>query len=381
MEKAENRILFALLNSAVFEKKLADEDKALLHGDFLKEVLQLSKKHDILQISIFALKQNSIPVSSELENEMFKAAYRQKQQEIEFKHICSVFEREEIPFIPLKGSVIRNLYPEMWMRSSCDIDILIKEADIDKAVSALAETEYKLGDNKFHDISLFSPSGVHLELHHSILENRDDIDTVLKNAWSYTILDEKCKYNFTKEFFLFHLFAHLYYHFIGGGCGIRPLLDIYIVKEKWNISVEDAKELLQEASIYEFAKRISLLSDMLIKGEKLDKNQELLLAYILNGGVYGNGENKVTVRKTENQNFISYAFKRMFLPYKDMKYIYPSLKKYPILLPFCYIRRIFSSIFGESKHRAKRELKTLNRINKSQIDDFKLISEYLDLKI
>ena len=30
-------------------------------------------------------------------------------------------------FIPLKGSVVRDLYPERWMRTSADIDLLIRE--------------------------------------------------------------------------------------------------------------------------------------------------------------------------------------------------------------------------------------------------------------
>ena len=34
-------------------------------------------------------------------------------------------KKVQIPFLPLKGSVIRQYYPEPWMRTSCDIDILV----------------------------------------------------------------------------------------------------------------------------------------------------------------------------------------------------------------------------------------------------------------
>ncbi|MBO4954226.1 MAG: nucleotidyltransferase family protein, partial [Clostridia bacterium] len=32
-----------------------------------------------------------------------------------------------IDFMPLKGAVIRQYYPEPWMRTSCDIDIHVKK--------------------------------------------------------------------------------------------------------------------------------------------------------------------------------------------------------------------------------------------------------------
>ena len=42
-----------------------------------------------------------------------------------YNSICSALNRESIAYIPLKGSVIKDLYPESWMRTSCDIDILV----------------------------------------------------------------------------------------------------------------------------------------------------------------------------------------------------------------------------------------------------------------
>jgi hypothetical protein len=45
----------------------------------------------------------------------------------EFERICLVLEKAKIPHIPLKGSVLRKLYKEPWLRTSCDIDILVQE--------------------------------------------------------------------------------------------------------------------------------------------------------------------------------------------------------------------------------------------------------------
>ena len=41
------------------------------------------------------------------------------------------------------------------------------------------------------------------------------------------------EHRMTNEFFLFHCVAHMAYHFVlGGGCGIRPMIDLYVMKQK-----------------------------------------------------------------------------------------------------------------------------------------------------
>ncbi len=380
MDNKTNRILFSLLRSAIVGNKLIEEEIDNLTDNLLYEILTLAKKHDVLHLVVFALKENSIAIPQTFENEIFKAAYRQKIQDSEFDNICAVFEHIKIPFIPLKGTVIRNLYPEPWMRTSCDIDILIEESNIDRAVLELLNIGYKLHGNNFHDISLFSSSGVHLELHHSILENMENIDMVLSSAWKYAVNIDKCKYEFTNEFFIFYLFAHLYYHFVSGGCGIRSLLDIYILKTKIGLSIEDSEYLLKKARIYEFSQKIDNLTNLLFIGDNLDKYQELLLVYILNGGVYGNKNNKATVVRFKKENVFTYSLKRLFLPYKVMKHKHPILKKIPLLLPIFYIYRFLSFFLKKNRKCVKDEINAINSVTKENIYNFKIISEYLDLK-
>ena len=45
------------------------------------------------------------------------------------------------------------------------------------------------------------------------------------------------------------MFAHMLYHFISGGCGIRPLMDIWIAEHKMGITYTEAKDLLETAGI------------------------------------------------------------------------------------------------------------------------------------
>lgn len=122
------------------------------------------------------------------------------------------------------------------MRTSCDIDILIYEEDLEVAINSLETKGYRCGERNYHDVSLYSPSKIHLELHFNIQENMDNLDAVLKDAWEYAVPTNTSQYAFSKEFFAFHIFAHMAYHFVSGGCGIRSLLDIWVLKHKMGIS-------------------------------------------------------------------------------------------------------------------------------------------------
>lgn len=108
--------------------------------------------------------------------------------------IETALNEEQIPYIPLKGSVLRNLYPAPDMRTSSDIDVLVHEEDIDKAVDAIeSATNFEMDHRAYHDISMLNKS-VHLELHFSIKENDENLDSVLSRAWEYEVSTEGSRY-------------------------------------------------------------------------------------------------------------------------------------------------------------------------------------------
>lgn len=104
-------------------------------------------------------------------NKCLKDYYLFAHKDYALETIKSCFEKHDIEYILLKGSVLRDLYPDKWMRTSCDIDVLIKEEKLERAVSALEqETDFRYIKRLYHDVSL-STYNVHLELHFSIKEN------------------------------------------------------------------------------------------------------------------------------------------------------------------------------------------------------------------
>ena len=139
--------LFALVNSALTGRSAdASQIKDAISGDGAKELYRLSKEHDLAHFVGCELEKLSLLSNDEISNKFRKqhyaAVFRYKGMEFAISEIKDALCEAKIPHIPLKGSVLRYEYPEPWMRTSCDIDILVKRTDIDRACEILAVIIY-----------------------------------------------------------------------------------------------------------------------------------------------------------------------------------------------------------------------------------------------
>lgn len=363
MENKQN-LIFKILRSTVCEEDFPHEEKSLDKNSIV-QVYKMAKAHDLAHIlKTFYDKQTfdgniNLDILEQAEI-MAVCRYERNKQTVEF--LKDVFEKAKIPFVLLKGSVIRDYYPEPWMRTSCDIDILVQESDLKRAIDLLVcEYGYSWdGKKNYHDVSLYSESKVHIELHHSIKENKPLLDKVLEKAWDYTTpKNDGVERVFSNEFFLFHQVAHTAYHFTAGGCGIRSVLDIWIIRKKMALQIDEEvfNKMLETASLALFYKALVHLSEVWFSGETATELSENMQKYIMQGGVYGTLTNGMKVKRAKKKNRVKYFFTRLFLPYSLMKIRYPAIAKFPPLLPIFYLIRPFGLLNPKTAKRAVNETK------------------------
>jgi len=354
-----------LIRYEIFGNPIGEDFSEGLTEDVLKSLYTFSKSHDVAHIVGSALEKNRLmPASGEVaqafQKQSFLAIYRYQQIQHIYDRVCAILEDEKIAYVPLKGSVIRPYYAEPWMRTSCDIDILVHPEDSERAAQII---EKKMGSVKetyrnFHDISLILPGNVHLELHFTLEESVPSMDRVLSRVWEYTYQpnpDSVCRLQ-TNEFLLFHLIAHNAYHFVAGGCGIRPFIDWHLLRERIDFNREKLDALLEAAELKSFEVATDRLADVWMGGHEHTPITKDMENYIFYAGVYGSLENQIAVASENADGRTKYLVYRVFMPYKRLKTIYPVLKKWPILYPVCTVRRWFRILFGNRKG-AFRELK------------------------
>ncbi len=321
-------------------------------------------KHDLAHIIAFALEKSNLLKGESAKNAFTKqkmlAIFRREQLDYEEERIFALLESEKIDFIPLKGALIKKLYPEPFMRTICDIDILVHKEDLERASKLILEKlQYQDGGMHFHEHSLISKCGVHLELHFTVGENIEKLDKLLERIWEFAHLCEGFTHRFevTNEFFMFHNVAHMEYHFVAGGCGVRPFIDLMLMEEKLDYSTEALEELLSQTKSVEFYKHVKKLTAVWFSGEAHNELTVMMQEFILTGGLFGTKENRVSVDIHRKGNRKNYLISRIFMPKSELQSIYPDLKDKPYLLPYYTVKRWFRLLKKKGLSNAKGEFK------------------------
>ena len=366
---------------------------------FLAEIYQLSKAHDVAHLVGDALNKSGVfenfpddideneraaiaKVKEKFDEQIFTAVYRYETINYELEQICKTLEEAKIQFIPLKGSVIRKYYPEPWMRTSCDIDILVHENDIEKAMSFLVKKSGVACETKgSHDVGLFLNS-VHIELHYSLIESDvvGKADIPLQNVWNYAQQKKQTsQYTLCEEMFYYYHIAHMAKHFMHGGCGIRPFIDLWLYNRANVVNRDKRSELLLDGGLSKFAEKAETLSLVWFGNKEHDATTQEMEDFILRGGVYGTFDNSVIIQQSKKRGKFYYVLSRIFLPYKTLTKYYPKLKKYKWLLPFYEVKRWLEILFSKRIKHGIREFSISNNIKKEEYEATQHMIETLGL--
>ncbi len=361
------KLLFALAGEEIFRIPCTKEiDPALL-----PKVFALAKAHDLAHLLASPLEKRGLLGQDELSCSIRKqqtlAIYRYELSRHELASICRVLTEAGIPHMLLKGSVIRDLYPQPYLRTSCDIDLLVKKEDLDGAAKVLTEKlNYTVKDKPaYHDLSLYSKSGVHLELHFTLMEHCQPMDGVLETVWDHALVKEGLTYVQENHFLLFHTVAHMAYHFAHGGCGIKPLADLRLLTEQLCYDKEAFLALCREAALERFLENALHLGEVWFGNASHTALTAKMEAFLLRGGVYGSTENNVALNRQRAGGKLRYAMRRIWMPREQLELRYPNMKKSALLIPWYQLRRWVETVFRGRLKNAAGEMRANSRISES----------------
>lgn len=356
--------------------------------EFLVELFNVSQAHDVAHLVGSALLNNNLLIGSNAEgqyrNAVYSSIYRYEKLKFSLEQLSEAFEQSEIAYIPLKGAVIRDLYPQPWMRTSCDIDFLVHKEDSEKAVKLLTDSlGYTLKDSNGHDISLLSPEGICVELHFSLLENNSSYPFAkqLEKVWGHASRKraDGYEYGLDEAMLYFYHIAHMAKHFINGGCGIRPFLDLWLIKNQSDTDTDEINNMLSKGGLFEFAQFANVLSDVWFSGGEHDEVTLLMQEYIFNGGCFGSAETRMLSNSWREGGKSKFVLSRVFVPYEELKRRYPIVKKYRFLVPLCEICRLFSLLFGKKRAFRKSYLLNIKNIPEEQLEKANVLFEKIGL--
>ena len=356
-----------------------------LSDETLKAIYRCANRYDLAHCVGYVLERSSLLPKNDVGNAFRKkqteAIWRTEQQGYECEQIGEVLEEAGIAHIFLKGAVLRRLYPQPWLRTGADVDVLVRKAEQETAIMLLCrKLGCTLGLRTPHDAKLLFPSGQNAELH-VLLSGKDFADEVLSSVWQTSIPVEGKQWEraLSPEIFYVYHIAHMAKHFEQGGCGIRPLMDLWIMEQTMPRDEKATNALLCKTKLLAFAETAECL-----KNHWFSEGEDSALAqrmgdYILCGGVFGSVEKKVAVDQIKTGGRMKNFITRVFLPYETMAEVYPPLKTHPWKLPYYELCRWCRLLFRGSAESVWTELRNNQTITKETIRTTEMLLKDLDL--
>ena len=318
---------------AVNGEKPDKERVAQMNPDHL---FYVAKRHQLAAVTAIALESAGVKIA-EFTQAKGKAIRKNAALDIDRAALAERLEAEQIWYVPLKGAVLADYYPQFGMREMSDNDILIdagRAGDVKEIMKSIGFAVEQFGKG-IHDEYYKQPVS-HFEMHRALFFSYDDqLYEYYKDVASRLKQEDGTSARFfSNEDFYIYLIAHEYKHFSGAGTGLRSLLDIYVFWRKFGEELDKSylEKEFERLGIADFEKKNRSLALRLFSGEELSEQEEELLRYFVLSGVFGNTQNQIAKRGRWR-----YVLENIFVPYRRMVTEYPFLRRLPFLLPFCWI--------------------------------------------
>ncbi len=200
-------------------------------------MVTLANSHGVLGLigSVIELCDN---VPGDAYNKFFRAykrnIYRDAKRGILIDLLLGDFENDGVDCMPLKGYVLKDMYPSVEMRDMCDVDILIHTKDFEKADNIMKLNGFKFEKESPHEYIYTSSDQITIELHKSLVPSYNRmLYNYYGDGWRFAVCKEGYNhlYEMSREDFYVYQIAHTAKHYLNGGIGVRHVADIYILQK------------------------------------------------------------------------------------------------------------------------------------------------------
>ena len=354
-------------------------DKASVQAMDPEQLYQLAKAHSLRAAVYIALR------SADAKDVNFQQAYNKAVRknvllDVERTAIFERFEQQGIWYMPLKGSILKELYPENGMREMADNDVLYdstKQAEVKKIMLSMGYSAESVGKSH-HDVYM-KPPVLNFELHTLLFRAASDFYAYYQNPKRLMMPDEGSKYgfHFSDEDFYVYMLAHEYKHYRAGGTGLRSLLDCYVFLQHKRDSLDWVyiRGQTEQLGLTGFEREQRELAEKVFSSvtfPELTEHEQELLDYYLTSKTYGTTSRAAdnTIRKYQSKlrskSKFRFLWARLFPEPKYMEQDFPFFCRHKLLLPIGYLWRIIRAPFIR-KDQIKAEMKALRKYDNKKV--------------
>ena len=303
-------------------------------------------------------------VHDRLRRDAFLTMSRYETQQQLLSELGEVLTDAGATHLVFKGAVTRRYYRNPTMRTMGDIDVAVPMLCRELADDALLAAGYQKTDEQ-PEVWSYSKHGTLLELHTTLRRYNCAVQEKepYEELWTDVRQKQGLTHHFSDEAEAAYTIAHMASHFCGGGCGIRQLMDLAVLYERFpDTSLwEGVLAKLEPLALDRFAQYMLWLcaqwfgiavDDTLTLAPDAETEAQVL-ERMLSDGTFGTDERRMLSQMRQDRRLHRRGGKtgtvtRWLFPspaYLKRRYAYA---ENPWLLPAAYVHRI---VDGATKNR------------------------------
>lgn len=358
--------------------------KASVAADFSwAEAVKFAKAQSLEVMLFLGAEKSGVQMPAEVfsalqKRAMLMLAYAVRQDS-EADRIFALLRDKNIDFLPLKGAILRHMYPETGMRFMSDIDVLIKPEQYPAVEKLMRDEGYDFVCESDHEYIWDRKNILQIEFHRRLIPSYNkDYFAYYGDGWRLAKRDNGSEYKMSDEDFLIYIFTHLAKHYRDSGIGLKHFIDIWVyLSKKPELDMEYVEAELAKLQLSEFFKNVRAALNVWFEGSAENEISDMITDWSFSGGAYGCYEKKVLSsavkeaadRDGKNDSRIMRVAKAAFMPYDLMCQKYPFLRKAPVLLPVMWLVRIASAAIFKRGNIKKRNSE-INMMTDTNVDGY-----------
>lgn len=337
-----------------------------LRGCDMELLYRAAERHQLTALTAYGLRRLG------LENEAFKvAAAKAKRKDLlfgtEFKRLTGQLADAHIPYMPLKGMLLRELYPLPWLREMSDIDIWFDETAQERVRDLMLRAGYEIKHygKTNHDVYRKPPFYL-VEMHRALFDsNVYPVPYRYFQSKTYAVSGHSpYLHEMTADEMYVYLIAHAHIHYISAGTGLRTLVDLHVFLKRYEnrLDFTTIHGELEALGMAEFEAEARALSQKLFAPQTLSEKERSVLDYYIFSGTHGNYTQFLQNRMDHGgvdgsvKSKLRYLGSRFAVPARDIRQ-HPFYSKHPRMVWLMQLSRPFR-IFAHPK-KTFHELKLM----------------------
>ena len=358
----------------------------------IAEIFQIAKCHGVDVMAYYGALLCGVDKNIDAMREETMRVYQSitigETQMAAVRRITNELEALGVAHMPLKGVLLKALYPHSEMRRMGDADILIDCEKYEAVRSFMNELGYTEKYESDHEL-VWKKKAVTIEFHKRLIPSYNkDYYQYYGDGWNLaTLMDGySSRYGMKPCDEMVYLFTHYAKHYRDAGIGIRHIVDLWVYCQHHpDMDAAYIRRELQKLQLLEFYDNTMRTLHVWFEGYPADEITEYISQFIFTSGEFGrdhtsnlssalkyakSGQSEQTIKRRR-------AMRTLFPGYEEMCRSYKILKKVPVLLPIMWLVRIFEKVF--IKKRTRRFIDRHLKVDANEVSEYQQSLNFVGL--